>query len=91
MYSILDENNNEKSTNKGHNSFTDFIEFRDTLFHENILRHKIRETKTKNDNIGTYESNKRSSSCFNDKRYILRNGIDTLPYRHKDISLTEKQ
>ena len=91
MYSILDENNNEKSTNKGHNSFTDFIEFRDTLFHQNILRHKIREIKTKNDNIGTYESNKRSSSCFNDKRYILRNGIDTLPYRHKDISLTEKQ
>ena len=91
MYSILDENNNEESTNKGHNSFTDFNEFRDTLFHQNILRHKIREIKTKNDNTGTYESNERSSSCFNDKRHILRNGIDTLPYRHKDISLTEKQ
>ena len=91
MYSILDENNTEKSTNKGHNSFPDFNEFRDTLFHKNILRHKIREIKTKNHNIGTYESNKRSSSCFNYKRYILRNGIDTLPYRHKDISLTEKQ
>ena len=91
MYSILDENNTEKSTNKGHSSFTDFNEFRDTLFHKNILRHKIREIKTKNHNIGTYESNKRSSSCFNYKRYILRNGIDTLPYRHKDISLTEKQ
>ena len=91
MYSILDENNTEKSTNKGHNSFQDFNEFRDTFFHKNILRHKIREIKTKNHNIGTYESNKRSSSCFNYKRYILRNGIDTLPYRHKDISLTEKQ
>ena len=32
MYSILDENNNEKSANKGHNGFIDFQEFRDTLF-----------------------------------------------------------
>ena len=29
MYSILDESNNEKSTNKGHNAFTEFQEFHD--------------------------------------------------------------
>ena len=32
MYSILDENNNEKSTNKEHNTFIEFKEFQDTLF-----------------------------------------------------------
>ena len=32
MYSILDENNNKKSTNKGHNVFIEFKEFEDTLF-----------------------------------------------------------
>ena len=32
MYSILDENNNEKSTNKEHNAFIEFKEFQDTLF-----------------------------------------------------------
>ena len=32
MYSILDETNNEKSTNKGHNAFIEFQEFHDTLF-----------------------------------------------------------
>ena len=30
MYSILDKSNNEKSTNKGHNAFTEFQEFYDT-------------------------------------------------------------
>ena len=41
--------------------------------------------KPKNHNIGTYEANKTSVSCFDHKRYILRNGIDTLAYGHKDI------
>ena len=30
MYSIIDECSNEKSTNKGHNAFTEFQEFYDT-------------------------------------------------------------
>ena len=32
MYSILDENNNERSTNKRHNAFIELKEFEDTLF-----------------------------------------------------------
>ena len=48
-------------------------------------RHKIRGIKSKNHNLGTYEANKTSTSCFDDKRYILRNGVDTLAYGHKDI------
>ena len=31
MYSILDESNNEKSTNKGHNTFIEFQEFYEFL------------------------------------------------------------
>ena len=41
--------------------------------------------KSKNHNIGTYEDNKISISCFDDKRFILENGINTLAYGHKDI------
>ena len=85
MYSILNENNNEKSANKRHNSFIEFNEFRDTLFNTTILRHTIRGIKSKNHNLGTYETNKTSTWCFDDKRYILRNGIDTLACGHKDI------
>ena len=42
MYSILDESNNEKSTNKGHNAFIEFQEFYDTLFKKKILRHTMK-------------------------------------------------
>ena len=37
MYSILDENNNEKSINKGHNAFIEFQEFYDKLFKKRFL------------------------------------------------------
>ena len=57
MYSILDGSNNEKSTNKGHNAFTQFQEFYDTLFQKKILRHKMRGIQT----------SKISLSCFYDK------------------------
>ena len=85
MYSIVDATNNEKITSKGHNAFIQFQEFQDTLFKKKILRHTMREIKSKNHNLGTYETNKRSLSYFDDKRYILKNGINTLAYGHKDI------
>ena len=34
--------------------------------------------------IGTYEIDKISLSCFDDKRHVLDNGIHTLAYFHKD-------
>ena len=80
MYSILDESNNEKITSKGHNGFIEFQEFYDTLFKKKILRHSMRRIGSKNDNLGAYETNKRSLSCFDHKRYILKNGINTLAY-----------
>ena len=85
MYSVLDENNNGKSTNKGHNAFIEFQEFQETLFKKKILRHTMRGIKSKNHNLGVYKTNKRSLSCFDDKRYILKNGINTFAYRQKDI------
>ena len=83
MYSILDETNNENSTNKSHNAFIEFQEFHDTLFQEKILRHTMRGIKPKNHNLGTYETNKRSLSCFDNKQYIFKNGINTLANGHK--------
>ena len=85
IHSILDESNNEKITSKGHNGFIEFQEFYGKLFKKKILRHTMRRIGSKNHNLGTYETNKRSLSCFDDKRYILKNGINTLAYGHKDI------
>ena len=85
-YSILDESNYKKITSKGHNNgFIEFLEFYDPLFKKKILRHTMRRIASKNHNLGTYETNKRSLSCFDGKRYILKNGINTLAYGHKDI------
>ena len=85
MYSILDESNNEKITSKGHNGFIEFQEFKGTLFKKKILRHTMRIIGSKNHNLGTYETNKSSLSCFDDKLYILKNVINTLAYGLKDI------
>ena len=60
MHSLLDESSNEKSTSKGHNVFIEFQEFHDTLFQKKILRHQMREIKSKNHNLGTYKTNKKS-------------------------------
>ena len=84
VYWILDESN-KKSTNKGHNAFIEFQEFHDILFQKKILRHAMRGIKPKNHNLGTYETNTISLSCFDDKQYILKNEINTLAYGHKDI------
>ena len=83
IYSILGQSNNEKSTSKGHNAFIEFQEFFDTLFKEKIFRHTMGRIGSKNHNLGTYETNKRW--CFDDKRYIPKNGTNTLAYGHKDI------
>ena len=47
----------------------------------------MRRIKSKNHNLGTYRANKISLSCFDDKRYILRSGIETFAYGHKDIKM----
>ena len=86
MYSILHESNNEKIKSKGHNIFIEFQEFYHTLFKKKILRHIVRRIGSKNHNLGTYKT-KRSLSCFDDKQCILKNGINTLAYQHKDIKM----
>ena len=91
MYAIIDESNNEKCTIKGHNGFIEFNEFENTLFQKNILRHKMRGIKCKNHNLGTYESNKTSLSCFDDKRYTRRNCVNILACGHKDIVKKKKK
>ena len=49
----------------------------------------MRAIKSRKHELVTYESNKRSLSDFDDKRYILDDEINTLPYGHKDIPKKE--
>ena len=85
MYSICDINNCEKSVYKGHSLNIEHDEFMDTLINKKVIRHNMSGIKSFNHKMFTYESNKISLSAFDDKRYILDDGINTLAYGHKDI------
>ena len=61
--------------------------FKNFMIHylkKKTLRHTMRRTGSKNRNLGTYKINKRSLSQFYDTQYILKNGVRTLAYGHKD-------
>ena len=86
MYSIKKVNGSESSTTKGVNVATEFNEFKDVLFNKKIIRHKMKRIKAKKHKIGTYEIDKISLSCFDDKRYVLDDGVNTLAYFRKDCN-----
>ena len=54
---------------------TEFNEFKDTLFNQNIMKHKMRRIQRKKHKLGTYEIDKKSLSCFDDKRYVSDNAL----------------
>ena len=74
----------ESNTAKGVNIATKFSEFKDVLFNKKIIRHKMKRIQAKKHKIGTYEIDKISLSCFDDKRYVLGDGIYTFAHFHKD-------
>ena len=84
MYSIKKINGSESSTTKGVNIATEFNEFNDVLFNKKVIRHKMKRIQAKKYKIGTYEIDEISLSCFDDKRYVLDDGVNTLAYFHKD-------
>ena len=55
------------------------------LFKKRVIKHRIKRIQSKLHRIGTYEVCKISLSCFDDKRYKLDDGINSLAYFHKDI------
>ena len=63
---------------------TEFDKFKDVLFNKKIIRHKIKRIQSTKHKLGTYEINNISLSCFDDKRYVLDDGIYTLSYFHKN-------
>ena len=90
MYSYLTENNKVGKTCKGIakyviNKDITHKNYLDTLFNKSQLHHKMNTIRSKNHQICSYNINKVSLSCFDDKRYILDNGIKSLAYGHYKI------
>ena len=84
MYSMLSDGK-ESNTAKRVNIATEFNEFKDTLFNNKIMRHKMKRIQSKKHKLGTSEINKKSLSCFDDKRFVLNDGIHTIAYFHREL------
>ena len=84
IHSMKKINGKECNTAKGVSMGTDFDKFKDVLFNEKIIGHKMKRIQSKKHKLGTYEIDKMSLLCFDNKIiYILDDGIRTLPYFHK--------
>ena len=70
---------------KESNIATEFNEFKDTLFNKKVFRHKMKRIQGKKRKIRKNEISKRSLLCFDDKTFLLDDGIHTLAYFHKDL------
>ena len=85
MHSMLSDGSNESNTAKGVNIANDFNEFRDILFNNKVVIHKMKRIQSKKHKLETCEIKKISLFVFDDKRFVLNDGIHALTYFHKDI------
>ena len=85
MYLMLSDDGKKSSTAKGVNIATEFNELRETLFSNKIMKQKTKRIQSKNQKLVIYEISKISLSVFDDKRFVLNDGIHTLAYFHKNF------
>ena len=90
MYSYIKDNDNGEKKAKGIKkniikNKLNHLNYKETLFNNNQMMHKMNTIRSKNHQLGIYEINKVSLSCFDDKRYIHNNGITSYAYGHKNI------
>ena len=83
MYSMKKINGKEY-TAKGVSIATEFNKFKDVLCNKKIIRCKMKRIQSKKHKLGTYEIAKIYLSCFDDKRFMLDDGIYMSAYFHKD-------
>ena len=90
MYSYIKDNQKGGKTAKGikKNVIKNNIkhdDYKETLFNNKQMYHKMKTIRSENHQLGSYELNKVSLSCFDDKRYIHKDGISSYAYGHKNI------
>ena len=84
IYSMIKIDGKEHDTAKRVSIATEFDKFKYVLFNKKVIRQKMKRIQSKKRKLGTSEIYKISLSCFDDKRYVLDDGIHTLAYFHKD-------
>ena len=85
MYPMKKIDGKECNTAKGVSVATEFSELKDVLFNKKIMMYKMRRIQSKKHKIETYETEKKSLSCFDDKKSVSGDGVHSLAYFHKDL------
>ena len=70
MHSMKKIDGKECNTAKGVSIAAEFDKFKDVLFNGKTIRHKMKRIESKKHKLGTYEIDKISLSCFDDKRCV---------------------
>ena len=90
MYSYIKDNDQVGKTAKGikKNVIKKDItheNYKNVLFNNEQMHHTMKTIRSNNHQLGSYELNKVSLSCFDDKRYIHNNGVTSYAYGHYKI------
>ena len=90
MYSLVCHDNEELKRAKGIQKATlkndiDHSNYLQALMNGTSFRHLMHSIRSSNHEIFSVEQNKVSLCPFDDKRYLLTDGITSLAYGHKDI------
>ena len=90
MYSYIKDNDEGGKTAKGikKNIITKNIkheDYKEVLFNNKQMHHTMKTIRSNNHQLGSFELNKISLSCFDDKRFIHENGITSYAYGHYKI------
>ena len=90
MYSYIKDNHKGEKTAKGikksiiKNNIK-HTDYKKVLFKNRQMQHTMKTIRSSKHQLGSYEINKVSLSCFDDKRYILTKGKQSLAYGHYKI------
>ena len=90
MYSYVKDNGKNEKTAKGVRKYVikkniTHDNYKDCLLNGKQMLHSMRTIRSDRHQIGSYELNKISFSCFDDKRYILADGKTSYAYGHFKI------
>ena len=87
MYSYIKDNDTGGKTAKGikKNVIKKNIhheDYKNVLFNNKQIHHEMKTIRSEKHQLGSFELNKISLSCFDDKRYIHNDGITSYSYGH---------
>ena len=90
IYSYIKNDEKGGKTAKGikKNVIKNYIkheDYKNVVLNNKQLHHKMKTIRSQKHQLGSYEINKISLSCFDDKRYIRNNGITSYAYGHYKI------